>query len=395
MWYVYGLFPLPWWGYLLVVLFLTHITIVSVTVFLHRHQAHRSLDLHPAVAHFFRCWLWMTTGMRTRNWVAIHRKHHAKVETPEDPHSPQVLGIRKVLWEGAELYREAALLPDLVRDYGHGCPDDWLERHVYSPHDRYGVGLMLVLYMLLFGWPGLVMWAIQMAWIPFFAAGVINGLSHWWGYRNFECPDSSTNLTPVGCFIGGEELHNNHHAFPKSARFSIKPWEFDLGWQYIRLLQRLGLARVKRVAPRADLRDVFTDIGPVQGMLQARFHVLARYAREVVDRVWRQQHSVTPAAERHYLRRARKLIKLNHAQLDDSTQSWLRRFLQNNKELGEVYLRQQELMDLWRSRYTHHEQRLQALRDWCRNAELSGILALNEFGVLLRTRLAPAVESTS
>ena len=393
MWYVYGLFALPWWGYLLVALLLTHLTIITVTVFLHRHQAHLALDLHPAVSHFFRFWLWLTTGMRTRQWVAVHRKHHARVETPEDPHSPRVLGIRKVLWEGAELYRQSTADPAITRDYGHGCPDDWLERHLYTPHDRYGLGLLLTLEMVLFGWPGLAIWAIQMAWIPFFAAGVINGLGHWWGYRNFECPDGSTNLTPMGCLIGGEELHNNHHAFPKSARFSIKSWEFDLGWQYIRLLRRLGLARVKRVAPRADLRGVFTDVSPVQGLLQARFHVLARYAREVVNRVCRQQRAATNFRERYRLRRARKIMNRDISLLDSGATHWLRRFLRRNEELGEVYLRQQELQDLWCGRYAQPEQRLQALRAWCCNAEKSGIQALREFGALLRRWLAPAMET--
>jgi stearoyl-CoA desaturase (delta-9 desaturase) len=238
----------------LITLALTHVTIVTVTVFLHRSQAHRALDLHPAVNHFFRFWLWLTTGMVTREWVAVHRRHHAKCETPEDPHSPQVLGLGKVMSEGAELYKAAADDGETLSRYGHGTPDDWLERNLYGRFTWHGVGLLLILDVLLFGVYGITMWAVQMLWIPFFAAGVINGVGHFWGYRNFETADAATNIVPWGILIGGEELHNNHHAFPSSARLSSKWWELDIGWFYIRLLGALGLARVKKVAPepRAD-----------------------------------------------------------------------------------------------------------------------------------------------
>ncbi len=249
-----GIWDLPWWGYIAYTLLLTHITIVAVTVYLHRHQAHRAVDLHPIISHFFRFWLWLTTAMVTRQWVAVHRKHHARVETAEDPHSPVVFGIRKVLLEGAELYRAEARDPAIAEKYGHGTPDDWLERNIYSTRFEYGTPLMLVIDLILFGLLGLSVWAIQMAWIPFFAAGVVNGLGHYWGYRNYELPDASTNFMPWGILIGGEELHNNHHAFPSSAKFSSKWWEFDLGWLHIRALCALGLARVKKIAPK-PMRD--------------------------------------------------------------------------------------------------------------------------------------------
>lgn len=248
-----GLLQLSWWQLVLVTLVLTHITIVSVTVFLHRSQAHRGLDLHPAIAHFFRLWLWLTTGMVTKEWVAIHRKHHAKCEKEGDPHSPMVYGIEKVMWKGAELYREEAANQETLKRYGHGTPNDWLERNVYSRHPGLGIMLTLIVDVLLFGAAGLTVWAVQMAWIPFWAAGVVNGLGHYIGYRNFSSPDTSTNLFPIGILIGGEELHNNHHAYGTSAKFSSKWYEFDIGWLYIKLMTYLGLAKVRKVAPKLKL----------------------------------------------------------------------------------------------------------------------------------------------
>jgi len=243
-----GLIDLPWWGYVLVALALTHVTIASVTIFLHRHQAHRALELHAIPSHFFRFWLWLTTGMITREWAAIHRKHHAKCETDEDPHSPQVLGIRKVLLEGAELYRSESRNVETIKRYGHGTPDDWVERNVYR-HNTVGLGIMLVINVILFGPIGLTIWAVQMLWIPIWAAGVINGIGHYFGYRNFDCADASTNIVPWGILIGGEELHNNHHSFATSAKLSAKWYEFDIGWMYIRILEMLGLAKVRKVIP--------------------------------------------------------------------------------------------------------------------------------------------------
>ncbi len=251
-----GLIELPWWGYVLVALALTHVTIASVTIFLHRAQAHRALDLHPVVSHFFRFWLWLTTGIVTKEWASIHRKHHAKCETAEDPHSPQVLGIRKVLLEGAELYRAEAKNQDTLERYGRGTPDDWLEHKLYTPHSSLGIALMLVIDVALFGPIGLSIWAVQMLWIPLFAAGVINGLGHYWGYRNFACEDASTNILPWGILIGGEELHNNHHAYGSSARLSNRWYEFDIGWAYIRILEIFGLASVKKVAPKVRWGEI-------------------------------------------------------------------------------------------------------------------------------------------
>src|SRR3954452_3282307 len=279
----HGFIDLPWWGYVVVTLLLTHVTIASVTIYLHRSQAHRGLDLHPVVSHFFRFWLWLTTGMVTKEWVAIHRKHHAKVETEDDPHSPQTRGIKMVLLQGSELYRAESKVDETLARYGLGTPDDWMERNVYSPFSWQGVGLMLILNLMLFGPIGATVWAVQMLWIPITAAGIINGIGHYWGYRNFTSEDASRNIVPWGILIGGEELHNNHHAYGTSARLSNRWYEFDIGWMYIRILEMLGLAQVKKIAPRLKLDTAKThcDLATLQAVLTHRYDVIAKYAKSV------------------------------------------------------------------------------------------------------------------
>ena len=264
---------LPIWAYLMIVLGLTHITIAAVTIFLHRHQAHRALELHPFVSHFFRFWLWLTTGIVTREWVAIHRKHHAKVETIDDPHSPRQAGIEKVLLQGAELYRVEARNQQTLQQYGHETPNDWVEHNIYSKYSYGGIFFMLAVNIIMFGAIGITIWAIQMVWIPLFAAGVINGVGHWWGYRNYESADASTNILPIGALIGGEELHNNHHAFVSSAKLSSKWYEMDLGWIYICLLQKLKLARVKKLAPKPmiDSNKQHIDFDTLRAVVANRF----------------------------------------------------------------------------------------------------------------------------
>ena len=223
----------------------THITIVAVTLYLHRSQAHRSVQFHPAVNHFFRFWLWLTTGMVTREWVAIHRRHHQASDTEQDPHSPRIYGLAAVLFGGAWLYVKASKDRNMVAALGVGTPDDWVERHLYSAHPSLGIGLLFLLDVGIFGWLGILVWGIQMIWIPFWAAGVVNGLCHWWGYRNYSVRDTSRNLVPIDFIVGGELLHNNHHGNAASAKLSVRPWEFDIGWMYIQLLRGLGLATVR------------------------------------------------------------------------------------------------------------------------------------------------------
>jgi len=381
-----GLTRLSWGGVVLTGLVLTHVTIAGVTIYLHRHQAHRALTLHPMVSHFFRFWLWMTTGMVTREWVAVHRKHHAKCETPDDPHSPQVLGIRKVMWEGSELYRRETANRETLEHYGHLTPDDWLERHLYSRFPWLGITLMLLLDIALFGSLGLVLYAVQMVWIPFWAAGVINGVGHWWGYRNFETPDASHNITPLAILIGGEELHANHHAFPASARFSIKWWEFDLGWIWIRLLALLGLARVKKVAPRPVIIDgkLSIDRDTVRAVVANRMHVMANYAREVIRPVLKQERQQAEDSCKRTLRRARALLTRETSLIDEAARQRLDSLLEQFSNLRVVYHYRQQLQSVWARKATSQESLIKALQDWCLQAEATGISSLEEFARRLR-----------
>ena len=385
-----GLIVLPWWGYLIVALILTHITIAAVTIYLHRHQAHRALDLHPIVSHFFRFWLWLTTGMVTKEWVAIHRKHHAKVETPDDPHSPRQFGIRKVMWQGAELYRQESKNLETMEKYGHGTPDDWLERNLYTRHSGKGIALMFVINVALFGPIGITIWAIQMIWIPIFAAGIVNGVGHYWGYRNYEVSDASTNIVPWGILIGGEELHNNHHTFGSSAKFSSKWWEFDIGWLYIQTMKALGLARVKKIPPEltCDSAKQHIDVDTVKAVITARFLVMSQFAREVMQHVHREELKKADRADREswtLLKRARRLMVREAGLLDEASRKWLDTVLENNGTLKTVYVMKQKLQDVWQRSATTQEHLRQALQEWCREAEATGIEALRHFSQKLRT----------
>lgn len=378
---MYGLLQLPWWGNIVAVLILTQITIFAVTVYLHRCQAHRALDLHPIVSHFFRFWLWMTTGMVTKAWAAIHRKHHAKVETEDDPHSPQVKGIWKVLLEGAELYRKEARDQETLERYGEGTPDDWIERNIYTRHSAMGITLMMIIDLVLFGPIGLTIWAIQMAWIPFWAAGVVNGIGHYIGYRNFECPDASRNISPIGFFIGGEELHNNHHTYGTSAKFSVKWWEFDSGWLLIRLLQVFGLAKPKRVPPKPKMvqNKTAVDIDTVRAVLTNRFLVLAHYSRDVILPVFREESRRASEAGQAMLRRVRKLLVREQSLVDASGQAHLANTLEQYSALNVVYQFRLKLQNIWAKSTASQAELLAALQEWCKQAEATGIVALSEF----------------
>ncbi len=384
-----GMLDLGPWALVGVTLALTHVTIAAVTLYLHRSQAHRGVDLHPVVAHFFRFWLWLTTGMVTREWVAIHRKHHAKCEREGDPHSPAVFGLAQVFFRGAELYRDEARNAETLARYGHGTPDDWIERTLYS-HNLLGISLMLIVDLALFGVIGLTVWAVQMAWIPFWAAGVVNGLGHAWGYRNFACPDDSTNVVPWGLLIGGEELHNNHHAYGTSAKFSSRWYEFDLGWAYIRVLQALGLAKVRRVAPRLRLRTpVAADtLGPdqLQGIIAHRYEVLARYSGVIKAAVAHELKALKlrqRRGERLLLRRCRKWLVRDAAALAPGEQAQVDRALSLAPALSTLVQMRRELTALWESSSASSEQLLTDLRAWCQRAQASGIVGLEEFALRL------------
>jgi stearoyl-CoA desaturase (delta-9 desaturase) len=383
----YGLFPLSWWGYIVVTLGLTHITILAVTIYLHRCSAHRALDVHPIVSHFFRLWLWLTTGQSTRAWTAIHRKHHAKCETAEDPHSPKIFGIAKVLWQGAELYRREAKNQETIERYGKGTPNDWLENNLYTKSQA-GLKIMMVVNLILFGVPGIAIWAVQMAWIPFFAAGVVNGLGHYWGYRNFECEDASTNLSPIGILIGGEELHNNHHTYPTSAKFSVKPWEVDIGWGYIKLLSFFGLAKVKRTVPEEKIIvGKPLDADTVTAVLYNRFQVLSQYTQSVLLPIFQQakQKLVRTQNLDASVWEAAKTALIRDKSLVDTTQyQQLSQVMHQHSTLNVVYELREKLVQIWGQTHASSKELIEAMHNWCKEAESTNIQALKDFSAYIQ-----------
>ncbi|MEO8154897.1 MAG: fatty acid desaturase [Rhizobacter sp.] len=390
-WLANGLIETTWWQVLLFTLVTTHITIASVTIFLHRAQAHRALDLHAAPSHFFRLWLWLGTGMVTREWVAIHRKHHAKCETHDDPHSPVAHGIKTVLLTGSEMYRNEAKNQETLEKFGHGTPDDWMERNVYSRFTWQGVGILMIIDIMLFGAIGLTVWAIQMVWIPITAAGIINGLGHWWGYRNFEAQDASTNVSPWGILIGGEELHNNHHTYPTSAKLSVKPYEFDIGWAYIRCLEMLGLAKVRKTPPMLRLGDIkpVADSKTLEAVIANRYEVMAKYARGLRD-VCRTEvkrlksegaHGSTKLAD---MRLARRWLHRDAEKIPTHLKAQVDSALDHSPSLVKLVAMREELRSLWTRTNVSAEQLVTDLQVWCKKAEESGISALQEFALKLR-----------
>ena len=383
---LHGLLDLPFWGYFLFAAVMIHFTIVSVTLYLHRTATHRGLDLNPVVSHVMRMWLWLSTGMLTKEWVAVHRKHHAHCETPDDPHSPKIKGLAKVVLEGAELYRDEAKNPETLEKYGRGTPDDWMENRVYTAHSRLGVAIMLVADVLLLGVPGLTVWAIQMMAIPFLAAGVVNGFGHYYGYRNFECKDAATNVSPWGFLLSGEELHNNHHAFPSSAKFALRPWEIDLGWWYIRLFSWLGLAKVRRIAPKPAFEyrsDVNLDT--VRAVILNRLHVLRHYGRDVMLPALKQEKQAASAFRHRVLADMRRLLIRDRELLNAREQRRLRAALARSQALHIVYEFRLKLEKLWEDNAQNNDTLLQHFKEWCHEAEATGIASLRQFAAELRS----------
>lgn len=378
-----GYLDLAWWQIIVVTLVLTHITIASVTIFLHRCQAHRALDLHPIPSHFFRFWLWLTTGMVTKEWAAIHRKHHAKCETADDPHSPQVLGIQTVLSRGAELYRAEAKNRETIDKYGHGTPDDWVERNVYSKYQWQGVGLMLIIDLFLFGAIGATVWAVQMLWIPITAAGIINGIGHYWGYRNYECEDASTNILPWGILIGGEELHNNHHTYATSAKLSNKWYEFDIGWGYIRALEMMGLAKVKKTPPKPVLADVRQACElTLQAVIANRYEVMSRYSKALRKTLDHELTHMRELAGR--FSGAHTWLQKDESKLSSDEKARLQDLMDQSKAVRLMIEMRRELTALWGRSNVTKEQLIVQLQDWCQRAEASGMQALQDFSLRLR-----------
>ncbi len=390
-WLAHGTLDLSWWQVLLYTLVTTHITIAAVTIFLHRSQAHRSVDLGPVPSHFFRFWLWLGTGMVTREWVAVHRKHHAKCETEDDPHSPQTRGLDTVMWRGAELYRAESANAETLVKFGHGTPQDWMERNVYGRYSALGVSLMLVLNLALFGALGATVWAVQMLWIPFWAAGVVNGVGHFWGYRNFEATDASTNLVPWGLVIGGEELHNNHHTYPTSAKFSVKRYEFDIGWAYIRLMQAVGWAKVKKMPPKLRLGEVkaVADEKTLEAVIAHRYEMMAGYARSV-RQACRDELAVLKArqADVSVLRAARRWLHRDAEKVPARAREHIALARQAHPVLDKMVSMREELRQLWLNTSRTREQLTADLQAWCQRAEESGVAALRDFSLRLRAAQA-------
>jgi stearoyl-CoA desaturase (Delta-9 desaturase) len=390
-WLANGWLQATWWQVLLFTLATTHVTIAAVTIFLHRSQAHRALELHPVVSHFFRLWLWLTTGMVTKEWVAIHRKHHAKCETVDDPHSPVTRGIKTVLLTGSELYRSEAKVQDTLDKYGHNTPDDWIERHLYSRFTWQGVGLTMILNLYLFGALGLTVWAVQMLWIPITAAGIINGIGHYWGYRNFEAPDASTNVSPWGIIIGGEELHNNHHTYPTSAKLSVKPYEFDIGWLYIRSMELVGLAKVRKTPPKLELGSIkpVADDKTLEAIIANRYEVMAKYAAELrravggeLERL-KAQGAQNTAKWRHMLA-AKAWLHRDDDKIPQGVKPELAQALGDSPKLAKLVTMREELRGLWTRTGVSAEQLVADLQAWCKKAEESGIAGLQDFSQKLR-----------
>jgi stearoyl-CoA desaturase (delta-9 desaturase) len=386
---LFGLFHPSFWVYLVYTLVLTHISVISVTLFLHRCQAHRGVDLHPVVSHFFRFWLWLTTAIVTREWVAVHRKHHAECETPSDPHSPQILGLRKVLLEGTELYQKEAKNQETLCRYGKNTPHDWLEKYIYSKSaiKNVGVVLMFLFNITLFGIPGIAIWSIQMMWIPFFAAGVVNGVGHFWGYRNFECPDAARNISPIGILMGGEELHNNHHSFATSAKLSVRWWEFDIGWLYIRMLETLKLAKVKRSIPKLDVNvnKKSLDHDSLQAIIGNRFHVMYDYWREVVIPILKaEKHFLSKHGKRRYIRDYGKLLVRDESLIKNEDKNFLHTMLKGRYSFRAVYDLRIKLQKIWQMSHINQQELFDLINCWCRQAEATGILALEDFAKRLR-----------
>jgi stearoyl-CoA desaturase (Delta-9 desaturase) len=390
-WLAHGLLAASWWQIVLYALVTTHITIASVTIYLHRHQAHRAMDLHALPAHFFRLWLWLGTGQVTKEWVSIHRKHHAKCETIDDPHSPQAHGIKKVFWEGAELYRAESKNKETMTKYGHGTPNDWIERNLYTRYSWQGVGLMMIINLALFGAAGLAVWAVQMMWIPVTAAGIINGIGHYWGYRNFEAPDASTNISPWGIMIGGEELHNNHHTYPTSAKFSVKPYEFDIGWGYIRALEMVGLAKVKKVPPKLQLGSIqpVADEKTLEALIAHRYEVMAGFARALRDAGKVEVAALkSKNADSSVLRAANRWLHRDDDKVPASVKQQLAQARAEHPVLDKMVVMREELRQMWLTTSASREQLTADLQGWCHRAEQSGITALNEFSMKLRAARA-------
>jgi stearoyl-CoA desaturase (Delta-9 desaturase) len=396
--WIYGVLNLSWVGYIIITLAFTHLTIIGVTLFLHRSQAHRACGFHPIVSHILRFWLWLTTGMVTKEFVSIHRKHHAKCETEDDPHSPQIEGIDAVLWSGVELYRLESRKPETMERFGQGTPDDWIERNLYTRFNKIGILFMFIADCILLGAPGITVWAIQMMWIPFMATGVINGIGHYWGYRNYECGDASTNVSPWGIIIGGEELHNNHHAFGTSAKLSVKWYEFDIGWFYLKTLSLFGLATIKRLPPKPYFQSGKNtiDVDTIKAMLTNRFQVFSSYTKRVVMPVFEEARRKAAGKENaSFFTKVKHLFKRHESLVDACGKERMENVMNESSDLKRVYEMRQSLMSIWTKTTASQKELIEAVQMWCQHAEETGIDVLKEFVVYVKSYTMPQVAAIS
>jgi stearoyl-CoA desaturase (delta-9 desaturase) len=378
-WLLHGLSQASYGQMALYFLVASQVTMMTTTIYLHRSATHRGADLHPLVSHFFRFWSWLTTATVTKEWVAVHRKHHARCETAEDPHSPRFAGIDTVLWQGAELYQAAAKDKDMLDKYGKGTPEDWIERNLYTRFSTAGVVALLFASIAAFGVPGIAVWALQMTLMPFFAAGVINGLGHWWGYRNFDTSDTATNLSPWGLLIGGEELHNNHHAFPSSAKFALRRFEVDIGWVVLWSLQKLRLAKVLRVAPQLDVRPniAVPDAETLRAVMVHRWQVATDYFSTVLRPQFKREAQALP-------RRLRQAYRSEGRWLDAAHRERMQAYVAARPQLATLMEYRQRLLAIYDLKSAEAEAKMDALRTWCHEAEASGIQALQDFSARLK-----------
>lgn len=401
----FGLLGISIWQAITITIITTHVTIASVTIFLHRHQAHRSLDLHPALSHFFRFWLWLTTGINTKEWVSVHRKHHIKCETDEDPHSPLIYGLKTLIFRGAALYRQETAKKETLIQYGQGTPDDWMERNVYSRlSSTIGILSLLTFEITAFGTVGLAMWLIQMAWIPFWAAGIINGVGHVLGYRTFSSKDTSTNMLPWGIVIGGEELHNNHHAFPRSAKLSFKPWEFDIGWLYIKMFSYLGLAKVNSISPDCEesSKPFILNGSNILASLSVKMRILKQYEKIVLSKALKQEivkvitSSSQPTPKVKVRERFDQLMSIftrDKSLLSSSENEMLHNFIKQSDAMRILYEMRDRFSEIWQGIGISVQERVAKIKAWCKEAEAYQNKHLNLFIRYLQRKMPTLAET--
>lgn len=381
-----GLLNFSAWQIVLYTFIVVQVTLSGVSLYLHREQTHRGIQMNPVIQHFYRFWLWFTTGMLTKEWVAIHRKHHAYCETEDDPHSPQIHGIKKVLFHGVTLYTAERKNQETMEKYGQGTPNDWIERNIYTRFHYLGIVLLAFMNIALFGVIGLLVYAIQMLWIPFFAAGVINGIGHFFGYRNYRTDDSSRNITRFGFFIFGEELHNNHHAFPSSSKFAHRKGEHDIGWYVILLMNKLGLCKIKKVVPELLVDEQTDDFNgeTVKAILTHKFNVLQVYIKDVIKPNLANEYANASKAFNKRIKKFTHNLSLDPQFLKTDIKAKWNSYFEESKTLNTLLQYKAELQAIWDNNSKSVDEMIADFKAWCQKAEQSGNEMLQQFANSLR-----------